>query len=286
MGNSPKNHGTAQLTQLDFNAGRLITVLFFVLVSIEVFFVLADAIINVGELSGLSPVRRFFNITREDGVASWFGVTQTWMLGLTAAFLYVLVRADDAARWRRVGWAILTIFFLYMAMDDGAMFHERIGSSAKTMLHGEDADSGIRVAGFFPSYAWQLVFLPIFGTFGLFILWFLNKELQVTRDKLMVVAAIGLLVLAVVADFFEGLDIDHPFNLHGWIEYTWDLTEYQVRHFSKSIEEFMEMLAMTFLWVTFLRHLVRTAPEIQLRFRNPAAQVLQSRSSVSTNETK
>ena len=101
MGNSPKNHGTAQLTQLDFDAGRLITVLFFVLVGIEVFFVLADAIINVGELSELGPVRRFFNITREDGVASWFGVTQTWMLGLTAAFIYALVRAGDAPRWRQ-----------------------------------------------------------------------------------------------------------------------------------------------------------------------------------------
>ncbi len=269
MSKSSINGGTADLTQLDFNAGRLISVLFFILVGTEVFFVLADAIINFGELSELGPVRRFFNITREDGVASWFGVTQTWMLGLTAAFLYLLVRSGDAARWRRVGWAILAMFFLYMAMDDGAMFHERIGSSAKAMLHGEDADSGISIAGFFPSYAWQLVFLPIFGTFGLFILWFLNKELQVTRDKLMVVAAIGLLVLAVVADFFEGLDIDHPYNLHGWIEYTWDLTEYQVRHFSKSIEEFMEMLAMTFFWVTFLRHMVRSFPGIKLQFGNP-----------------
>jgi len=269
VGNSAKNDVMAKVARLDINAGRLISVLFVMLVSAEIFFVLADAIINVGELSELGPVRRFFNITREDGVASWFGVTQTWMLGLTAAFIYVLVRAGNSLRWRRVGWAILALFFLYMAMDDGAKFHERIGSSAKYLLHGEDADSGTIIAGFFPSYAWQLVFLPIFGSFGLFALWFLNKELTVTRDKLMVVAAIGLLVLAVVADFFEGLDIDHPYNLHGWIEYTWDLTEYQVRHFSKSVEEFMEMLAMTLLWITFLRHLVRTFPGIKLQFQNP-----------------
>ncbi len=261
--------GRPGMTRLEVDATRLISVLFFVLVGAEVFFVLADAIINVERLTELGPIRRFFNITREDGVASWFAVTQTWMLGLTAAFLYVVMRTGDAQRWRRVGWAIIAIFLLYMAMDDGAKFHERIGSSVKTMVLGDDADSGSRQVGFFPSYTWQLVFLPIFGAFGLFILWFLNKELQVARDKLMVVSAIGLLVLAVIADFFEGLEMDHPLNLHGWIKQTWDLSTYQVRHYSKSVEEFMEMLAMTFLWVVFLRHLVRVAPEIHLQFRNP-----------------
>ena len=267
MSTAKSKDGSTPAAHLKIDARRLITVLFFVLVGTEVFFVLADAIINVGELTELSPVRRFFNITREDGVASWFAVTQTWMLGLTAAFVYMLVRAGNAARWRRVGWAIIAIFLMYMAMDDGAQFHERIGSSVSTLLDGEDADSGMGVAGFFPSYAWQLVFLPIFAAFGLFILWFLNKELQVANDKLMVMAAIGLLVLAVVADFFEGLDIEHPLNLLGWIETTWDLSEYQVRHYSKSIEEFLEMLAITVLWVVFLRHLVRIAPRLELQFR-------------------
>ena len=240
MNESASNRRPVEPAHLNVDARRFITVLFVVLVGAEISFVLADAIINVERLTELSPIRRFFNITREDGVASWFAVTQTWMLGLTAAFLYVVVRAGDAPRWRRVGWGILAVFLIYMAVDDGALFHERIGSSVKDLLHGEDADSETPVAGFFPSYAWQLVFLPVFGSFGLFVLWFLNKELRVARDKLMVVAAIGLLVLAVTADFFEGLDIDHPYNLHGWIQYTWDLSEYQVRHYSKSIEETMK----------------------------------------------
>lgn len=262
---TPENAG---MTKLEVDARRMISVLFFMLVAIEVFFVLGDAIINVERLTDLGPIRRFFNITREDGVASWFGVTQTWMLGLTAAFLYVLVRVEGAERWRRVGWAIIAIFLLYMAMDDGSKFHERVGSAVKEIIKGDDASDDSRQIGFFPSYTWQLVFLPIFGAFGLFIVWFLNKELRVARDKLMVVSAVGLLVLAVVADFFEGLEMDHPINLHGWIKQTWDLSTYQVRHYSKSIEEFMEMLAMTFLWIVFLRHLTRIAPAIQLRFRN------------------
>ncbi len=253
--------------RLDVDAGRAIAVLLLCLVGAEVFFVLADAIINVERLTELGPIRRFFNITREDGVASWFGVTQTWMLGLTAGLLYLVTRAQDGVRWRRVGWAVLALFFLYMAMDDGAKFHERVGSSVKEILGGGDNDS--RQIGFFPSYTWQLVFLPIFGSFGLFVLWFLNKELSSTRDKILVVVAIGLLVLAVVADFFEGLEIDHPQNLHGWIKRTWSLSTYQVQHYSKSIEEFMEMLSMTILWVVLLRHLVRKATRLELRFSNP-----------------
>jgi len=61
----------AGMTRVDVDALRIIGVLFFVLVGAEIFFVLADAIINVGELSELGAVRRFFNIAREDGVASW-----------------------------------------------------------------------------------------------------------------------------------------------------------------------------------------------------------------------
>lgn len=268
MSKAASGAGQAGPTQLDIDAQRFIKVLFLLLVGAEIFFVLGDAFINVERWTDLGPIRRFFNITREDGVASWFGVTQTWMLGLTATFLYLLMRVGGAERWRRVGWGIIAIFLLYMAMDDGSKFHERVGSSVKTLVQGEDADSGDRQVGFFPSYTWQLVFLPIFGAFGLFIVWFLNKELQVARDKLLVVTAVGLLVLAVVADFFEGLEMDHALNLHGWIKETWDLSTYQVRHYSKSVEEFWEMLAMTLLWIVFLRHMVRIAPEIHLRFRN------------------
>ena len=255
-------------TQLEVDARRAIFVLFLVLVGSEILFVLGDWIFNVENLLGLSPVRSFWNIAREGGVASWFAITQTWMLGLTAALIYGVVRADGAVRWRRVGWAIIALFLLYMAMDDGARFHERVGSSVRTVIQDPAVESSSRQIGFFPSYTWQLVFLPMFATFGLFILWFLNKELKSARDKLMVVAAIGLFVLAVTADFFEGLQAQHPLNLHGWISTTWQLEFEGVVHYSKSLEEFMEMLGITLLWVTFLRHLVRIAPQIQLRFRN------------------
>lgn len=258
-------------TRIAFDASRAITVLFVTLIGIELFFVAADVLINVERWVDSRPIRRMFNITREDGMASWFAVTQTWMLGMTGALLAVIVRVQGAPRWRRIGWIILTVFICYMALDDGSKLHERVGSAVKSAM-GDDG-SEARAEQLFPSYTWQLVFLPLFGAFGLFILWFLNRELTVARDKLYVVAAVGLLVLAVTADFFEGLDMDHPLNLHGWIKETWDLSTYQVRHYSKSVEETMEMMAMSTLWLVFLRHLVRIAPALDVRLRTgPPAQ--------------
>jgi hypothetical protein len=256
------------MIDLEFDARRLIFGLLLILVGTEILFVIGDVIFNVNALFDLSPIRRFFNIAREDSVVGWFAVTQTWMVGLTAAFLYIVVRADDGMRWRRIGWMVIAIFLLYMAMDDGALLHERVGSSVRRIIQGENAGDGSRQIGFFPSYTWQLVFLPMFAAFGIFLLWFLNKELKFVRDKLMIVVAIGLLVLAVIADFFEGIDTEHPLYLYGWLSTNWGLSLGDVRHYSKSLEEFMEMLAMSILWVVFLRHLVMIAPEIQIKFRN------------------
>ena len=244
---------------------RAITILFIFLVSAELFFVWADHVINVGRLIDQGPIRRFFNITREDAVATWFAVTQTWMLGLTAGVLYLVARARREDRWQRVGWAILSLFFLYMAMDDGAEFHERVGSSVKAMILGDDA-GGSRAIGIFPSYTWQLVFLPIFGAFGLFVLWFLNRTLTSSRDKVLVLAAIGLLVLAVVADFFEGIDNpENPLDLYTGLAHAWDVSRARFVHYSKAVEEFFEMLSMSVLWLVLLRHLVKTAPVIEVR---------------------
>ncbi len=233
------------------------------LIAAEIFFVLADHFINVRQLTVYAPIHRFFNITREDGIASWFGVTQNWMAGLTAGAIALIVSSQGCTRQRRIGWFIMMTFLLYMAMDDGAAFHERVGSSVKSMFQDDESES----LGFFPSYAWQLIFLPIFGAFGLFILWFLNSELSLTIDKLLVLFAIGMLVTAVAADFFEGVNTPgHALNLYGQIADHWQLPYDTIVHYSKSFEEFLEMLSMSILWLVFLRHLVHIAPSLEIHF--------------------
>jgi hypothetical protein len=92
----------------------------------------------------------------------------------------------------------------------------------------------------------------------------------------MVVAAVACFALAVAFDFVEGLDPEHPWNLHAWLAERMSLEPgarrrfgqsafRSVRHFSKSLEECLEMLATTLLWCVLLRHLARIAPELRIR---------------------
>ena len=261
---------------------RAIARLVGVSVAIEIGLVLLDATVNYSRWSEIGSIRRLFNITREDGMASWFGVTQTLFVGLTALVIWLAVRKQDAPRWTRRGWLAVSIFFLYMAMDDGSKLHERIGTAFGKIFaagEGDDASTTIfsGVLDLFPSYNWQLVLLPVFGTAGLLILVFLWRELAERRARMIVLIAIGCLVVAVGMDFAEGLEEDHAVNPYTWLDEKLDLddfcdtrfdkTPYEAMvHFSKSGEEFLEMLAHTLIWAVFLAHLARIVPKLDIRF--------------------
>jgi hypothetical protein len=199
-------------------------------------------------------------------VATWFAVTQTWMAALTLWLIVLALHHEYAPRWRQAGWALIAAFFSYMSMDDGSKLHERVGS-AVAELGGRDAagtalDALLMV---FPSYTWQLLFVPAFGAMGLFIAAFLWREVS-GRPRWLVFAALGLLAAAVGLDFIEGMDPEDPLNLHEHIRAAWALTAYDVSHFSKSLEEFMEMFANTLLWAVFCLQLASRAPELRFEF--------------------
>lgn len=250
---------------LSLDAKKAITALVVVCFALEWGLVLADATLNYAKWTELSPIRRFFNITREDGVASWFAVTQTWTAALTLALLTWVVAKSAAPRWKARAWGAVCLFFGYMAMDDGSKLHERLGSAfaeyAESHVPSEEA------LALFPSYPWQLLVLPFFAGMGLFMAWFLWRELAAWRPRLMVAAAVGLMAAAVGLDFFEGMDPEHALNAHTHIRVAFELTEYDVSHFSKSIEECMEMMSITLLWAVFLGVLARAAPDLRVELR-------------------
>ena len=168
-----------QPDQMEHQKGALLTVdtkrvarsIFIVCILAEVSFVLLDYYVNYGRLTEIGALRRMVNITREDGLASFFGTLQTAMVGLTLWLIYISAKSQDRSKWRTVGWLVLAIFFTYMAVDDGAEVHERLGT---TLNESTSLD-------FFPSYAWQVLFLPIFGALGLFTLVFLWNKLPRRR---------------------------------------------------------------------------------------------------------
>ena len=257
---------------LTFDAERVVRLVFVGCLGLELLFVVLDYHVNFGRLTDIGALRRMTNIAREDSLASWFGTTQTLLAGLTAWTIFLLVRAQGAPRWRKTGWALVAGFFTYVAIDDGAQVHERFGTVFRTL--SEEADPS--ALAFFPSYAWQIFLGPIFAALGLGMAVFLWRELPDRVSFGLVFGALTCLALAIGLDFFEGLASDHPWNPYEAfgtrppIE-AWALDRFGVSghdaltHFSRSVEEFLEMLGMTLFWVAFLRHLAAVTPELRMR---------------------
>ena len=65
----------------------------------------------------------------------------------------------------------------------------------------------------------------------------------------------------------ESVDITEAVDFGDSTEYRFRRTAYDtLGHFSKSIEEFLEMLGNTLLWVVFLQHLSGLARDLRIRF--------------------
>ena len=231
----------------------------------ETAFVVLDYHINYGRLIDVGAMRRLFNTAREDSLASWFASTQTFLVGLTLLAIWLLARSR--------GYLVLGLGFLYMAVDDGAQLHERL-SSTFDALAGRSAR-----ADWFPSYSWHVLFLPLFAALGLYLLRFLWQRLERARLRLLLAGAMLLVAAAIALDFFEGMDREHPRNIYraavsrypeldAWSERRFGTpAEESLRHFSKSIEEGLEMAGMSLLWFVLLGHLGAAARDVRLRSR-------------------
>jgi hypothetical protein len=261
---------------------RVLLTVFAVCVLLELAFVLLDYHVNYGGGTDVDAIRRLTNITREDGVSGWFAPVQTLLLALTLWAIWAVDRQQANPR-RALGWAVVAGFFTYMAVDDGTKLHERVGTAIG--LLGEHGTLGApgSLLDAFPSYAWQVVFLPALSLLGVFTLVFLWRRLGDRTGRLLVAAGLGCFVAAVGLDFVEGLRRDHPLNVQTWLVEHLDLYRFSrrrfgrsayevVAHFSKSLEETLEAFGTTLIWLAVLRHLMQRAGELRLRFGDEARQ--------------
>lgn len=239
---------------------------------VELSLVALDAFINYGDLIDVGrPIRRLFNITREDGLATWFMVIQTFVTGSVLWLIAVVMYCRGENPVSVFSWGILSGFFIYLSADDGAMIHERLGSTFKEVFRGSEhsANGGLlnQAQGLYPSYDWQLVVLPLLASVGLFMIYFMVRKFRDRKSRVTLLAAAGVMAMAVSLDFIEGLDSDHPLNPYGWIRSTFALSEYTVSHFAKSLEEFLEMFGITLLLVLSTKYLIKSVePELTLVF--------------------
>ena len=249
-------------TLITFNGDRLPRRIFIFCLSFEIFLVLFDVIVNWGKLINIGAIRRLANIAREDGFATWFMVAQTLVAGLVLWLIFMVYRSRQESRGKVFAWGFLAGFFTYMSADDASKIHERLGTAFSKIVPEKGASSSDGFFGWlqsiFPSYDWQIAVLPLFVGIGFFMLFFLLREFHDRKNKILLFVAVGCMALAVVIDFFEGLDNSHAWKIERWIWEALDTRRYNVTHFAKALEEFLEMLSISLLLMLFTRHLIQT----------------------------
>lgn len=234
---------------MNLDSQRIPLRIFVACVAIELLLVFLDSTINFHHYSDTGAIRRLFNMTREDGLASWFMVLQTIVAAITLLLISLIERDRQATTKKHWYWAILALFFLYLSADDAAKIHERLG----TLYDSYGSDNGI--ASLFPSYGWHVAVLPFFVVAGLAMLGFLWKEITTPYARALLLLAPLIMALAISLDFVEGLEHDHPWNLYTWFSEYWQISPNTIRHFGKTLEEFLEMLSISLLLMLFIRKL-------------------------------
>lgn len=226
---------------------------------VELLLVGLDLLLNYSAWVQDEELQELFNVAREPSLGNWFSSVQELAAGVTLWLVHLKVKKEPGARLRAAGWAVLAVAFCYVAVDDGARVHERVGVAVSDFYTDESAASDTegdswlgRALDVFPSYPWQVLFGPPFAAMGIFLLVFLWRELPDRRLKWLVVLGLALYAMAQAQDFVEGLET--PYDL---LTERYDLHPYTVPHLAKIVEEYLEMLGTTVLLYVFLEHLSR-----------------------------
>lgn len=222
--------------------------LFLALVGVDLALVLLDGTINYAEWVSSPPIQRLFNVAREDSLANFLGSVETLAVAGVVWLIFLHARRT-APRPLVVGWCVLAVVFTYMGVDDGAVIHERIGTAI------EDGVS------FFPSYAWQIIFVPLFAAaalLGAFVVW---RELPGWGERALLATGVLCFIVGVILDYLDG----HGDTLPDLAD-DWGLGEYTVTHYAKVFEESFEWLGSTLFLVVFLAHLMKRVERIGVSF--------------------
>lgn len=230
------------------------------LLLIELFLLALDATVNYANITGFSQFQRLANIAREDGVATWFSSTQFLFIGILSSLLFMHQRSLRSNRVKAGLWFLTAVFFLFMALDDAAQIHERIGSAIQVSANRPaNYWSFVKFAlQMFPSYPWQLFVLPFYLLTGSVIFGFLWSEFD-SRSRVLLCSGILFFALALGLDYVEGLKTSYEF-----LTTNFSVTKSTAAHFAKALEEFLEMAGASFVLVSKLLHFSKLSPSFRL----------------------
>jgi len=242
-----------------------IKVIFVFCISAEVLLIIFDYVFNYLDVLDDIGFRRIWNIARENSIPTWFSATQAQLLGVTV-FLIAVVQKDILSRSKFWAWILIGFFFLFIGIDDSAAIHEKLGGALERMATKGSEEQGPLLSFFLnnPSFSWHTFIAPVFAVCGLMIalfLWLAFWRLNLVRY---LVVGFGCWIVAQSIDFLEGLkDID---VVYASVQEYYAIEDiYLVTHTFKVVEEVLEMLGTTLLWVGFLYYFAAVSDGIKIK---------------------
>ena len=249
----------------EINMQKWIKIVFTFCLFSEFTLVALDYIFNYMDVLGDKQFRRIWNVARENSIPTWFSSIQAQLLGVTV-LLIAAVQKHRISAFKTVGWILIGLFFLFIGIDDFAAIHEKLGGVLERMAKSGNSEQG-DVVGLLlqnPSFSWHTFIAPIFALCGLAIALFLWMEFWKLNLFRYLFLGFGCWIVAQSLDFVEGLDeVDTYYKL---VQDYFEIERaYFVSHTFKVVEEFLEMLGTTLLWIGFLSYFAYVADGLKFK---------------------
>lgn len=188
---------------------------------------------------------RLFNVDNENNIPSYFSASLLLLAALLLTFITTLKKATHAAYGFQ--WALLSLGFLYMAVDEAASLHELLNRPMRDVLG--------RYAGGIFSFAWVIPGSVAAVVFGVSYLRFLLHLPLKTRWGFGIAATL-FLGGAIGMELVGG----HYIDLYGRGNLSYIL--------SVTVEESLEMAGVIVFIHALLNYIAREHKETRLRVGN------------------
>ncbi|MFB6356360.1 MAG: hypothetical protein ABEJ65_07585 [bacterium] len=235
---------------LDPHQGVLYPVWTFILC--EVILVALDLMFTFSRPIDISALYELTDLTIEGGVGTWFASIQALFIGGTVGLITWYQYRSGRSRWITGLWLLITLFFVFMSLDDASRIHERVGIVIDVILN--DSGGGMSEPGSwmywiqtFPTWYWQLFVAPFYVGFSLFMaVFFWNRYRPLGVFKFLILGFVAYFI-ALTLDFLDGID-----NIYMDLVLWSGWTGRSIQHVSRLTEEYLEMLGTTSIWYAFL----------------------------------
>ena len=189
-----------------------------------------------------------FDITLEANIPTWYSSMLALFVGMVGILIvehyYNLKQNSKIAIW-----LLIALFFVYMSIDDVSQFHERVATAWAHYARSADNSISSSLASNFESYYWQLLFLPIFGSIAFAMLYVIKTEFVNKKAQYFFIIGLACFVFAVALDYIDGVD-----RYYDYIIKQFGFNFKVLEHFSRAVEEMVEMIGLGFILTALLLH--------------------------------